>query len=120
MPIKIEQPIIIEAAGNKYKRIEEYVGIVNTKSTDVSIARVVIPPGWNDPGQKPEFTECRMVLSGVLQVESRSEVFFIHPGEVVRVNPNEWVKYSTPSEEGVEFISVCAPAFTQNSVHRDE
>jgi len=120
MPIKIEQPTIIEAAGNKFKRIEEYIGRVNSKTSDVSIARVVSPPGWIEPGQKSEFTECTMVLKGTLQVETDSEVFMIHADEAIIVNANEWVQYSTPGEDGAEYISVCVPAFSQNSVHRVE
>ena len=120
MPVKIDKPTIIEAAGNKFKRIEEYIGLVNSKTSDVSIARVESPPGWLDPGQKPEFTECRMVLKGMLQVQSSSEVFIVHAGEAILVNANEWVRYSTPGDDGAEYISVCIPAFSQNSVHRDE
>ena len=120
MPIKINQPTGIEAAGNKYKRIEEYIGRVNSKTTEVSIARVVSPPGWTEPRQKSEFTECSHVLKGVLQVQSDSEVFLIRSGESIIVNPNEWVQYSTPTEDGAEYFSICVPAFSQNAVHRDE
>lgn len=119
MPIKIEQPTIVEPAGNKYKRIEEYVGLVNSKTSDISLARVVSPPGWVDPFQKPGFTECRFVSKGMLQVETSSEVFTVHAGEVIIVNANERVQYSTPGEDGAEYISVCAPAFSQDLVHRD-
>ena len=120
MPIKINQPTIIEAAGNKFKRIEEYIGLVNSKTSDVSIARVVSPPGWLDPDQKPEFTEYRVILKGMLQVQTGSEVINVHAGEAIIVNANEGVQYSTPGDEGAEYISVCIPAFSQNSVHRDE
>ena len=120
MPIKIDQPTLIEAAGNKFKRIEEYIGLVNSKTSDVSIARVVSPPGWIDPGQKPEFTEYRVVLKGVLQVKTSSAVFNIHAGEAIIVNENEWIRYSTPGDDGAEYVSVCMPAFSQNSVHRDK
>ena len=120
MPIKIDYPTSIEAAGNKYKTIEEYVGNVNSKTSDVSIARVVSPPGWIEPGQKAEFMECTVVLKGVLQVQTRSEVFTIHADEAIVVNANEWVQYSTPGDDGAEYFSVCVPAFSPNSVHRDE
>ncbi len=120
MPIKIHQPTIIEAAGNKFKRIEEYIGRVNTKTPDVSIARVVSPPGWTEPGQKSEFTECTVVLKGVLQVETGSDMFIIHAGEAIIVNADERVQYSTPGEDGAEYFSVCVPAFSQNSVQRAE
>ena len=120
MPVKISQPTIIEAAGNKFKRIEEYIGKVNSKTSEVSIARVVSPPGWVEPGQRSEFTECSIVLKGVLQVQTHSEVINIHAGEAVIVNIDEWVQYSTAGDDGAEFISICVPAFSQNSVHRDD
>ena len=120
MPIKINQPTFIEAAGNKFKRIEEYIGLVNTKTSEVSIARIVSPPGWRELNQKSEFTECSVVLKGILQVQTSSEVFIIHAGEAILVNANEWVQYSTPGDDGAEYFSVCIPAFSQNSVHRDE
>jgi quercetin dioxygenase-like cupin family protein len=120
MPIKIEQPTIVEPAGNKYKRIEEFVGLVNSNTSDISLARVVSPPGWEDPFQKPEYTECRFVTKGTLLVKTGSEVFFVHAGEVIIVNANERVQYCTPGEDGAEYISVCAPAFSQDMVHRDE
>lgn len=120
MPQKIDQPAIIEAAGNKFKRIEEYIGLVNSGTSDISIARMVSPPGWKEPGQKPEFTEYTIVLKGILQVKTSSEVFMIHAGEAIILNANEWVQYSTPGDDGAEYISVCIPAFSQNSVHRDQ
>lgn len=120
MPIKIDHPTIIEAAGNKFKRIEEYIGLVNSKTAEVSIARIVSPPGWRELNQKSEFTECSVVLKGILQVQTSSEVFIIHAGEAIIVNANEWVQYSTPGDDGAEYFSVCIPAFSQNSVHRDE
>lgn len=120
MPIKIDQPTIIEPAGNKFKRIEEYIGLINSKTPNVSIARVVSPPGWSDPSQKPEFSEYRVVLKGILQVQTNSEEFIIHAGEAIIVNENERVQYSTPGDDGAEYISVCVPAFSQNSVHRGD
>ncbi len=120
MPIKIDQPTIIEAAGNKFKRIEEYIGRVNSKTSEVSIARMVSPPGWIEPRQKTDFTEYTFVLKGTLQVETSSEVFIIHSGEIIIVNADEWIQYSTPGDDGAEYISVCVPAFSQDTVHRDE
>ncbi|MGD9161587.1 MAG: cupin domain-containing protein [Desulfobacteraceae bacterium] len=120
MPKKIEQFTSIEAAGNQFKRIEEIIGRVNSETSEVSIARVVSPPDWSEPKQKTDFTECTLVLKGMLQVKTGSEVFIINAGEAIIVNANEWVQYSTPSEDGAEFLSVCAPAFSQDSVHRDD
>lgn len=119
MPIKINQPTSIEAAGNKYKRIEEFFGKVNSKTSDVSIARIVSPPGWIEPGQKSEFTECIMVFKGVLQVKTESKVFYVYAGEGIKINANEWVQYSTPDNDGVEYYAICVPAFSQDLVHRD-
>jgi len=119
MPIKIEHPTIIEAAGNKFKRIEEYIGLVNSKTSDVSIARVVSPPGRIELSQKPEYTEYIVVLKGVLQVKTNSGIFIINAGEAIIVNANEWVQYSTPGDDGAEYISVCIPALSQDMVHRD-
>ena len=120
MPIKIDQFSIIEPAGDKYKRIEEYVGLVNSKTSGISIARIVSPPGYMDASQKPEFTEYRIVLKGALQVQTSSELFIIYAGEAIIVNANEQVQYSTPTDDGAEYISVCIPAFSQEAVHRDE
>lgn len=119
MPIKINTPTIIEAAGNKPKRIEEYVGIVNSQTAELSIARMVSPGGWQEPGQKPEFAEYTIVLQGMLRVETASAVFDVHAGEAIIVNADEWVQYSTPQENGAEYIAVCMPAFTPDTVHRD-
>ena len=119
MAIKISKPAIIEAAGNKPKRIEEYIGRVNSKTPDVSVARMVSPGGWVEPGQKPEFSEYTVVLKGMLQVQTRSGMLNIHAGEAVIVYANEWVQYSTPGDGGAEYIAVCLPAFSPENVHRD-
>ena len=119
MPIKIHQPSIIEPAGNKFKRIEEYVGRVNSKTSGISIARIMSPPGYIDPGQKSDFTEYRVVIKGALQVKTSSELFIIYAGEAIIVSADDQVQYSTPSDDGAEFISVCVPAFSQDSVHRE-
>ncbi|NNF98828.1 MAG: cupin [Desulfobacteraceae bacterium] len=116
----IEKPTIIESAGNKPKIIEEFVGCVNTRTTALSIARMTSPPGWQEPGQTPEFEEYTIVLKGSLQVRSKSGVVDVLAGQAIVVNANEWVQYSTPSAEGAEYIAVCRPAFTPETVHRDE
>jgi mannose-6-phosphate isomerase-like protein (cupin superfamily) len=120
MPIKIQNPTIIEAAGNRPKVIKEYIGFVNSQTSDLSIARMVSPSGWFEPGQKPEFTEYTIVLKGMLRVKTVKEQLDIHAGEAVIVNANEWVQYSTPNDEGAEYIAVCVPAFSPDTVHRDE
>jgi mannose-6-phosphate isomerase-like protein (cupin superfamily) len=120
MPVKIEQPAIIEAGGNKFERIEEFIGRINSKTKEVSIARVVRPPKWQGPDQRPEFMECLFVLKGLLQIQSGGEVFLIHPDEAIIVKANERVRFSTPDEGGAEYFSICVPAFSQTTVHRDE
>lgn len=120
MAIKIDKPTLIEAAGNKPKRIEEYVGHVNSQTAELSIARMLSPGGWNEPGQQPEFAEYTIVLKGMLRVKTASAAFDIHAGEAIIVNANEWVQYSTPKEDGAEYIAVCLPAFSPDTVHRDD
>jgi mannose-6-phosphate isomerase-like protein (cupin superfamily) len=120
MPIKIEVPTIIEAAGNKPKIIEEYIGRVNTKTSSVSIAKMKSPVGWVEPGQTPEFDEYTVVLKGMLRVTSKENVFDVNAGQAIITNKGEWIQYSTPGEDGAEYIAVCLPAFTPGSVHRDE
>ena len=120
MPIKIDRPALIEAAGSKPKRIEEYVGLVNSQTSGLSIARMLSPGGWTEPGQKPEFTEYTIVLRGMLRVETEAGAADIHAGEAVIVNAGEWVQYSTPKEDGAEYIAVCVPAFSPDTVHRDD
>ena len=120
MPIKIDKPTIIESTGNKPKIIKEYIGRVNSENIDVSIARMKSPPGWQEPGQTPEFDEYTVVLKGMLRVESKSGTIDINEGEAVIVKANEWIRYSTPDDEGAEYIAVCLPAFSPNTVHRDD
>jgi mannose-6-phosphate isomerase-like protein (cupin superfamily) len=120
MAIKIDKPTIIEAAGNKPKVIEEYIGCVNSQTSDVSIARMKSPAGWEEPGQKPEFDEYTVVLRGLLRVRTKEKELDIRAGEAVIVNKNEWVRYSSPDGEGAEYMSVCLPAFSPDTVHRDE
>ena len=115
---KISSPSIIESAGNKPKVIEEYIGRVNSSTDSISIAKMSSPPGWEEPGQKPQFDEYTLVLKGTLKVESRTETVFIKEGEAVIVNSGEWVRYSTPNE-GAEYIAICLPAFSLDTVNRD-
>jgi mannose-6-phosphate isomerase-like protein (cupin superfamily) len=115
----IETPTIIAAAGNKPKRIEEYVGRVNTSTEAISIARMQSSPGWEEPGQTPAFDEFTVVLAGILRVETRTAVLEVHAGQAVHVSAGEWIRYSTPGAEGAEYVSVCLPAFSPHTVHRD-
>jgi mannose-6-phosphate isomerase-like protein (cupin superfamily) len=120
MPRLIEAPTIIESAGNKPKRIEEYAGRVNSAQENVSVARMKSPGGWREPGQRPEFEELTVVLSGMLRVESERGIFEVRAGQAVVAEPGEWVRYSTPEADGAEYIAVCLPAFSPDSVHRDD
>jgi quercetin dioxygenase-like cupin family protein len=113
----IESPAVIEPAGNKPKRIEEYVGRVNSGTGALSVARMVSPPGWIEPGQTPEFDEYTVVLRGELRVETRGAVHEVRAGQAIVVGAGEWVRYSTPN--GAEYVAVCAPAFSPETVHRD-
>jgi mannose-6-phosphate isomerase-like protein (cupin superfamily) len=119
MPILIEAPKIIAAAGNKPKRIEEFVGRVNSNTNAVSVARMVSPSGWVEPGQTPQFDEYTVVLRGVLRVESRDATVDVRAGQAITTPKGEWVRYSTPGDEGAEYIAVCLPAFSPDTVHRD-
>ncbi|MBC8191265.1 MAG: cupin domain-containing protein [Candidatus Marinimicrobia bacterium] len=120
MPRIIESPTIIESAGNKPKRIEEFVGHVNSNHTEVSVARMGSPGGWVEPGQRPEFMEITLVLKGRLHVEYDDGECDVMAGQSIITNPGEWVRYSTPGEEGAEYVAVCLPAFSPGSVHRDD
>jgi len=119
MAIHIPKPTIIEAAGNKPKRIEEYIGRVNSQSAALSIARMVSPPGWIEPGQTPEFDEYTVVLRGVLRVTTREGSIDVRAHEAVIARAGEWVQYSSPDVSGAEYIAVCLPAFSPETVHRD-
>ncbi len=120
MPKLIEQPSRIQAAGNKVKLIDEYVGRVNSQTSAVSVAHMRSPSGWQEPGQTPEFDEFTIVLNGMLRVEHKGGVLDVFAGQAVITEKGEWVRYSTPGEEGAEYIAVCVPAFSVNTVHRDE
>ena len=119
MPTLLEQPTVIEAAGNKPKRIEEYAGRVNSGHSAVSVARMVSPEGWEEPGQRPEFEEVTVVLKGMVRVEHESGVLDVRAGQAVVAHPGEWVRYSSPEPGGAEYIAVCLPAFSPDTVHRD-
>jgi mannose-6-phosphate isomerase-like protein (cupin superfamily) len=119
MPRLIDRPTVVQAAGNKPKRIEEFAGRVNSGHGSVSVARMVSPAGWQEPGQRPEFEEITVVLRGVLRVEHEGGSLDVHAGQAVIANPGEWVRYSTPEAEGAEYIAICLPAFSPASVHRD-
>jgi mannose-6-phosphate isomerase-like protein (cupin superfamily) len=115
----IERPTRIQSAGNKPKEIAEYVGRVNSGTPAVSLARMKSPPGWVEPGQTPEFDEYTLVLAGTLRVESRDGAVDVREGQAVVAFAGEWVRYSTPTEEGAEYVAVCLPAFSPQTVHRD-
>lgn len=117
---KIDAPTIVAAAGTRPKKIEEFVGRANTGEEKVSIARMKSPEGWEEPGQTPEFTEYTLVLKGTLRVESRSGTLEVGEGQAVVAGSGEWVRYSTPYPDGAEYVAVCLPAFSPDTVHRDE
>ncbi len=119
MPTLIASPTRIQAAGNKPKIIDEYIGRVNSQSTPVSVAHMRSPGGWQEPGQTPEFDEYTIVLRGLLRVEHRGGQLDVRAGQAVMTQRGEWVRYSTPEAEGAEYIAVCLPAFSLDSVHRD-
>jgi mannose-6-phosphate isomerase-like protein (cupin superfamily) len=119
MPRLIAAPTVIQAAGNKPKRIEEFAGRVNSDHDAVSVARMTSPSGWEEPGQRPEFEEITVVLRGMVRVESEDGVLEVRAGQAVVTHPGEWVRYSTPEPDGAEYIAVCLPAFSPATVHRD-
>lgn len=119
MPTLISKPTIIQAAGNKPKVIEEFIGRVNSRTEALSVAKMTSPVGWVEPGQTPEFDEFTVVLRGTLRVTSRRETLDVRAGQAVIAHRGEWVQYSTPEPEGAEYIAVCLPAFSPQTVHRD-
>jgi mannose-6-phosphate isomerase-like protein (cupin superfamily) len=119
MPKKIKSPTIIKAAGNKPKIIEEFIGRVNSKTDALSIARMKSPPGWSEPGQTPEFDEYTIVLKGMLRVHTKDDTIDVFAGEAIITHKGEWIQYSTPGPEGAEYIAVCLPAFSPETVNRD-
>ena len=120
MPKHITAPKRIEAAGTPPKLIDEYVGRVNSGSTAVSIAHMRSPGGWSEPRQRPEFHEYTVVLKGMLRVEHDGGSFDVRAGQAILASPGEAVRYSTPQADGAEYIAVCLPAFSPDTVHREE
>ena len=119
MPDLIEKPTVIAAAGNKPKQIEEFAGRVNSGHSVVSVARMVSPEGWIEPGQRPEFEEITVVLRGMVRVEYEGGTLDVRAGQAVVSKPGEWVRYSSPDPGGAEYVAVCVPAFSPGTVHRD-
>ncbi len=119
MAVFIEKPSIVKAAGNKPKVIEEFIGRVNTANTTISVARMVSPAGWEEPPQAPRFSEYTLVLKGMLRVETPSETYEVRAGQAITVEPGERVRYSTPEPEGAEYIAICLPAFSHETVRRE-
>jgi mannose-6-phosphate isomerase-like protein (cupin superfamily) len=119
MPRFIERPTVVQAAGNKPKQIQEFIGRVNSGHDAVSVARMVSPGGWVEPGQRPEFEEVTLVLRGMVRVEYEGGVMDVRAGQAVVTSAGEWVRYSSPEGDGAEYIAVCLPAFSPATVHRD-
>ncbi len=118
MPTVIQAPSVIQAAGHPPKRIEEYAGRVNSGHANVSVARMQSPPGWKEPGQRPDFEEITIVLRGTVRVEHEGGAIDVPAGQAVIAHPGEWVRYSSPGADGAEYIAVCLPAFSMETVHR--
>jgi mannose-6-phosphate isomerase-like protein (cupin superfamily) len=119
MPTLIPQPTVVAAVGTKPKRIEEYAGRVNSGHTGVSVARMQSPEGWEEPGQRPEFEEITLVLSGLLRVDYEGGRLDVRAGQAVVAAPGEWIRYSSPEPGGAEYVAICLPAFSPATVHRD-
>ncbi len=115
----IQSPLPVKAAGNLPKVINEFFGRVNSHTGEISIARMQSPAGWEEPGQTPDFDEYTLVLKGTLRVETKKDDFFVHQNQAIMVGKGEWVRYSTPEEQGAEYIAVCIPAFSPETVNRD-
>jgi len=120
MPKKISSPTLIKAPGNKPKIIDEYIGLVNSDTNNISIAHMQSPAGWEEAGQTPEFDEYTVVLEGQLKVETKDEEIFVNAGEAIITHSGEWVRYSTTHVSGAKYIAVCSPAFDPNKVNRDQ
>ena len=119
MPRLIDAPAVVQAAGSPPKRIEEYVGRVRSGHRTVSVARMVSPQGWREPGQRPAFEEVTVVLRGMLRVEHADGVLEVRAGQAVVAAPGEWVRYASPEPGGAEYVAVCLPAFSPETVQRD-
>ena len=120
MPILISKPSIVEAVGTKPKQIEEYAGRVNSGHEGVSVARMISPEGWEEPGQRPEFEEITVVLRGMLRVEHEDGYIEVNAGQAVVTSAGEWIRYSSPAPGGAEYMAICLPAFSPSTVHRDQ
>ena len=119
MPHLIAAPTIIQSAGNKPKRIEEFAGRVNSGHASVSVAKMTSPDGWFEPGQRPDFEEITVVLRGMIRVEHETGVMDVRAGQAIVTRPGEWIRYSTPEPGGAEYVAICLPAFSPDTVHRD-
>jgi ethanolamine utilization protein EutQ len=119
MPTLISHPTRIAAAGTKPKIIEEYIGRVNSKTPGLSVAHMHSPEGWEEPGQTPEFDEYTLVLHGTLRVQHHAGMMDVGAGQAVVMHAGEWVRYSSPFPGGAEYVAVCHPAFSPDTVHRD-
>ena len=119
MPKLIEKPTVIDCVGTKPKQNQEFAGRVNSGHAGVSVARMISPSGWEEPGQRPEFEEITVVLNGMLRVEHEKGTLDVHAGQAVVTSAGEWVRYSTPGADGAEYVAVCLPAFSPTTVHRD-
>jgi mannose-6-phosphate isomerase-like protein (cupin superfamily) len=119
MPKLIGKPTVIDCVGTKPKQIQEFAGRVNSGHAGVSVARMISPSGWEEPGQRPEFEEITVVLKGALRVEHEGGALEVKAGQGVVTSPGEWVRYSTPGPEGAEYVAVCLPAFSPTTVNRD-
>ncbi len=117
MPRIIENPTQIPVPGGK--RIEEYVGHVNSHTSGISVAHMHSPAGWTEPGQRPTFQEITLVLRGLLRVQHAGGTMDVSGGQAIIAEPGEWVRYSTPTPEGAEYVAICLPAFTLNAANRD-
>src|SRR4051812_33501011 len=119
MPKLIAAPAAVAAAGTKPKKIEEFAGRINSGHAQVSVARMTSPPGWEEPGQRPEFEEITVVLRGMVRVEHEGGAFEVRAGQAVVAAPGEWIRYSSPGPDGAEYVAICLPAFSPATVHRD-
>ncbi len=116
----IPSPKLVKAAGNMPKAIHEFFGRANSQTEEISIARMQSPPGWEEPGQTPEFDEYTVVLKGTLRVETKKDNFYVHQNQAIMIGKGEWVRYSSPGEEGAEYVAICLPAFSPELVNREE
>ena len=119
MPTLIAQPTRIQAAGNQPKLIDEYIGRINSQTNTLSVAHMRSPQGWLEPGQTPQFDEFTIVLKGMIRVTHTAGHLDVRAGQAVIAHQGEWIQYSTPEEGGAEYIAVCLPAFSTETVHRD-